>query len=129
MSEPSAQEIEALAEQYVDAYNRNDLDALEAILHDDVRFIHHNRDVDYSTKATGMEMFRGAAGAFPGKAFSNRQSLRISGDTAILQHTWTCTPTIDAPNMGATAGVPLSTELATFLTFKDGKLIAYHDFG
>ncbi len=121
--------IEQLAEQYVDAYNRNDLDALEALLHDDVHFQHHNREVDYRTKETSMDMFRMAAGAFPGKSFSNRLSLRVSGDTAILQHTWTCTPTVDAPNMGATAGVPLATELATFLTFRDGKLVEYHDFG
>lgn len=125
----SDQQIEQLAEQYLDAYNRNDLDALEAILADDVHFVHHNRDVDYSGKETAMEMFRGAAGAFPGKSFSDRQTFRVSGDTAIIQHTWTCTPTIDAPNMGAQAGVPLSTELATFLTFRDGKLVGYHDFG
>ncbi|MEU6643615.1 nuclear transport factor 2 family protein [Saccharomonospora sp. NPDC046836] len=121
--------IADLAEQYVAAYNSNDLDALEALLHDDVHFQHHNREVDYSTKTTAMEMFRTAATAFPGKAFSKRVSLRISGDTAILQHTWTCTPTVDAPNMGATAGVPLSAELATFLTFQDGLLREYHDFG
>lgn len=128
-ADTSPEQVEELAEQYLDAYNRNDLDALEALLHDDVHFVHHNRDVDYSGRETAMEMFRGAAQAFPGKSFSERQTFRVSGDTAIIQHTWTCTPTIDAPNMGAQAGVPLSTELATFLTFSDGKLIGYHDFG
>ncbi|WP_405146667.1 nuclear transport factor 2 family protein [Nocardia salmonicida] len=117
------------AASFIDAYNSGDLVRIEALLGDDVELTHHNRGVRLVGKPAVMGMFEIAGKMMPGKAFVDRHSLdALDADRVVLRHRWTATPVVDVPGMGA-AGETISLDLATFLTFRDGVVVDYHDFG
>jgi hypothetical protein len=124
-----ATDLKIDAEKFIDAYNSGDLGRIEALLGEDVELTHHNRGVHIVGRASVMGMFVVAGQMMPGKAFVDRHSLDVlDSDRVVLRHRWTATPVVDVPGMGA-AGETISLDLATFLTFRDGVVVDYHDFG
>lgn len=121
-------ELAQLADAYVDAYNSADFDALSALLADDVHIIHHNRGVEVHGRDAALELFKGYGAAFPDRAFRDRTYSTIVDHQVLVQHTWGGTAAADVPGW-ASAGEKVALELTTFLHFKDGKLVEYHDYG
>lgn len=120
--------VAELADQYIDAYNRIDFDALGELLADDVHIIHHNRGVEVDGKEAALALYQGYGGAFPDRAFTDRRDVLVDGETAIVRHTWGGTAAADVPGW-ATTGEKVSLALTTFLTFRGGRLVSYEDFG
>lgn len=121
-------DLAQLADAYVDAYNAADFDALGALLHDDVHIIHHNRGVEVTGKDNAIALFQGYGAAFPDRAFSRRSRVAVLDGDVVVQHAWGGTAAAAVPGW-AEEGETVSLDLTTFLTFTDGKLADYHDFG
>ncbi len=122
-------EAAALSERFVDAYNSGDLARISATLAEGVELTHHNRGVTLKGREQVMGMFAMAGQMMPGKAFVDRQSLDVLGpDQTVIRHTWTATPVVDVPGIAA-EGETIRLDLATFLTFEEGVVIRYDDFG
>lgn len=121
-------ELTKLADSYVDAYNRVDLDALGALLADDVHIIHHNRGVEVNGREAAIALYEGYGQAFPDRQLADRTYSTIVDGQVLVQHTWSGTAAADVPGW-ASKGDKVSLQLSTFLHFKDGKLVDYHDYG
>jgi len=118
-----------LAEKYVDAYNRADFDALKELVTEDVHVIHHNRGVEVTGRDNVVELYKGYGGAFPDRSFYDRRGISELADGRVLiEHSWGGTAAADVPGWAAT-GEKIGLEIVTFLTFSDGKIADYHDFG
>ncbi|TCK22042.1 nuclear transport factor 2 family protein [Pseudonocardia endophytica] len=129
MSSSTTVGLTELAEAYLDAYNSGDLERITSFLSDDVHIVHHNRGVDVRGKQTASELFAGAGQVIPDKRFGDRTALDVIGsDSVVVRHTFTATALGDMPGFAA-KGEAISLELATFLTFRDGLLVEYHDYG
>ncbi|WP_182377737.1 nuclear transport factor 2 family protein [Nocardioides sp. WS12] len=119
----------ALVDGFVEAYNSGDLERISSVLGDDVELTHHNRGETLKGRAAVMGMFEMAGQIMPGKSFVDRHSIDVLGpDKAVVRHTWTATSVADIPGM-AVQGETIRLDLATFLTFADGLVVEYHDFG
>lgn len=121
-------DLAQLADAYVDAYNAADFDALGALLADDVHIQHHNRGVEVTGKDNAIALFQGYGAAFPDRSFKNRTKVAIVDGDVLVQHSWGGTAAADVPGWAAT-GEAINLELTTFLTFADGKLVDYNDYG
>ncbi|MCE0761986.1 nuclear transport factor 2 family protein [Pseudonocardia kujensis] len=125
----SDNDVTALAEAYIEAYNSGDLDRIAATLAEDVEITHHNRGAHAKDKAAAMEMFTGAGQVMPDKHFEGRINLQVTGpDSVVVRHVFVANPKVDIPGFGP-AGEEIRLELATFLRFADGLLVEYNDFG
>ena len=121
-------DVAQLADTYIDAYNRKDLEAVVAMLASDVHIIHHNRGVEVTGPEAARALYEGYGAAFPDRAFTKRRDVLVNGDTVIVRHTWGGTAAADVPGW-ATTGDAVSLDVTTFLTFRDGVLVEYEDFG
>lgn len=121
-------DLAQLADTYVETYNKADMEALGALLADDVHIIHHNRGVEVNGKDAAIALFTGYGAAFPDRKFSNRTRVAHLDGEVVVQHAWGGTAAASVPGW-AEAGETISLDLTTFMTFKDGLLVDYHDFG
>lgn len=122
-------ELEQLAERYVAAYNAADYDTLNEVLDENVRMRHHNRGVDVTGRDPNVDQMRAFAGIIPDRGFTDRVAItQIGDDQVLVRHVWGGLPVQDVPGF-ATAGEPLAITLATFMTFSEGRLVDYQDYG
>lgn len=125
----SDNDVTALAEAYIDAYNSGDLDRIGAAIADDVEITHHNRGAHAKGREEAMAVFTGAGQVMPDKHFEGRTSLQVIGtDSAVVRHVFVANPKVDIPGFGP-AGEEIRLDLATFLRFSDGLLVEYNDYG
>jgi predicted ester cyclase len=123
-------DLEKLADAYITAYNSEDYDYLGELLDENIRMRHTPpRSVDNTGAAPAIQMMREFTAILPDKGFTQRSLIKqVSNDTVVLCHTWGGNPLADVPGFG-TRGEPISLELVTFMTFADGRLVDYYDFG
>jgi predicted ester cyclase len=125
----SGNDVTALADAYIEAYNSGDLDRIGAAIADDIELTHHNRGAHAKGREAAMEMFAGAGKVMPDKHFEGRTSLQTTGaDSVVVRHTFVANPTVDLPGFGP-AGEEIRLDLATFIRFRDGLVVQYDDFG
>ncbi|GAA4663065.1 ester cyclase [Gordonia humi] len=122
-------DLEKLADAYITAYNTEDYDYLGGLLDENIRMRHTPRGVDNTGAAPAIQMMRDFTAILPDKGFTQRTLIKqVSDDTVVLRHTWGGTPLADVPGFG-TKGELIALELVTFMTFADGRLVDYYDFG
>ncbi|KAE8765888.1 ester cyclase [Georgenia thermotolerans] len=129
MSIAPATDLEKLADRYVEAYNTGDYDSLQELLDENVRMRHFPRGVDNSGSRPAIQMMRDFTAILPDKGFSKRSLIKqVSPDSVVIRHVWGGTPLADVPGFGE-KGKLIALELATFMTFAEGRLVDYQDFG
>ena len=116
------------ANQYIDAYNSGDIEAMLNVCTDDVYVTHHNRELLAKGKAEFKEMLTKFGGIMPGKHFGNRRGFYVDGNSVIVEHTWYGTSLEDAPGF-ASEGESVTVDLCTCFTVRDGLVAEYHDYG
>ncbi|MFB7860083.1 nuclear transport factor 2 family protein [Rhodococcus qingshengii] len=127
-SEPTTT-LEKLADTYFAAYNTGDYDYLSELLDENIRMRHTPRGVDNTGAAPAIQMMRDFTAILPDKGFSNRTLIKqVSEETVVVRHLWGGNPLADVPGFG-TKGELIALELVTFMTFSNGRMVDYHDFG
>jgi steroid delta-isomerase-like uncharacterized protein len=126
--EPAAS-AKTILEQYVAAWNRHDLAAIDKLL--DADSVHE--DIPAGFHGQGPEQIK----AFAQEVFKAQPDLKWhlttivqSGSTAAAEWTWTATYTGDGPN-GPVKSAKISARGATFLVAEHGhikRFVDYYDF-
>ena len=121
-------DVGKVAEEFVDAYNRFDMNALEELLDENVQLIHHNRGFATSGRDETMALYRGTPDLIPDRKFVGREGLTVDGDVVLIRHKLAGTPTSDMPF--GPAGEPLDFAITSVITVSDeGKVVKYEDYG
>lgn len=129
MSVEPTTELESLAADYIRAYNEADYEALEAVLAEDVHMLHHSRNSDTKGRAANIENMKTFQGILSNRKFTDRTLLQQLNDSqVVVKHVWGGTADVDVPGF-AEKDVPFQLPLATFMTFSDGRLVDYEDYG
>ena len=121
------EELLAKANEFFEAYNSIDLQALDELVANDIRWEHHNR-----FKGEGKEKLMDSVKDFgekaPGRYFSKPSRWAVNGDIAFVEHKWHAVPAVDVPSFGWTKGVHVTLDCCALLAFKDGKIIEFSDY-
>jgi predicted ester cyclase len=129
MSIEPVTDLEKLADRYVVAYNTGDYDFLGELLDENVRMRHYPRGVDNTGSQPAIQMMRDFTAILPDKGFDQRSLIKqVAPDSVVIRHVWGGTPLEDVPGFGQ-KGELIAMEVATFMTFADGRLVDYQDFG
>jgi steroid delta-isomerase-like uncharacterized protein len=122
MMESSNYQLPTIIQNYLDAYNSKDVDALVDCVADAVVFENvSNRG--QSMKIEGRDAFARLANQAAAMFVSRNQSVRmavVDGNNVALEVDWTGTPAVDLGPMKA--GVEVAMRGASFITISDGKL-------
>lgn len=121
-------DISALADEFIDHYNNGRVAEALALCAENLEVTHSNRDVNIKGREAFREILNQFATLLPDKHFENRKYKHVVGNHVIFEHTWTGTATQDIPGFGA-KGETIRLDLATRLTFENGLIVDYHDFG
>jgi limonene-1,2-epoxide hydrolase len=123
------QEPAAVVDALIEAYNGKDFEALSRLLGDSVRLVHYGRNIDVTGRAEVLAMFeRSAEGAFPDRRFHSRRRRIVDGEHVVIEQVWEANATMDVPNM-ANAGDAVRMDLCTVFTVRDGRIVAYDEYG
>jgi hypothetical protein len=114
----------------IDAYNRQDFDALELMIAPDVDFAHFNRNFALSTRNELLAVLREfAANYMVERHFEPAERITESGDIVILESWYTGTPRVDLPGFG-NAGEKFRLKFCSVLRFDaGGMLVEWKDHG
>lgn len=124
------EDLVARSEQFVDAYNRQDFDALGAMIVPDLDFAHFNRAFAFSKRDELIAVLRHFAAEFvPDRHFEPAERVTQVGRTVIREAWYTGTPKVDLPGFGE-AGQPFRLKFCSLLTFgDDGRVAEWKDYG
>lgn len=121
--------LEALVDKYVTAYNEADFDTLTAMTADSVQLIHRNRGVNIDNRADMLASFRQFGELLPDREYHDRRSVvQLDSTTVVVRHAWRGTASVDIPGFGS-AGELVGFDLASFMTFRDGQIVEWEDYG
>lgn len=115
-------QLPTIIQNYLDAYNSKDVDALMDCVADTVVFENVSNS-GQSIKIEGRDAFAQLAHQAAAMFVSRNQSVRmavVDGNNAALEVDWTGTPAVDLGTMKA--GVEVAMRGASFITISDGKL-------
>lgn len=121
-----------MATAFLAAYGDKDFDALDDLLDESVELVHYNRPIAHSGKDAVLAMFRASAdprGSFPDRRFDPPRRLLPVGDLVVIEHVWKATARHDVAAMECQAGEPVSLDLVTILTVRDGRIVKYEEYG
>jgi ketosteroid isomerase-like protein len=126
MSEKSAAEI---VEAYVDAYNAQDFEAMEALLSPQLDFQHYNRGFSFASAAELVATLRAFASDYlPDRKLGPALRVNVVGDVVYREQQWGGTLAVDLPGFGS-KGDTLDDRLLTVFTVRDGVITEYYDYG
>ncbi|MBN1358960.1 MAG: nuclear transport factor 2 family protein [Sedimentisphaerales bacterium] len=122
------EEKRALIEQYLAAYNAFNLEAMLALIHDDIAFENVSAG-QVNAAARGLEEFRRLAEQARTFFGSRRQTMtkfEADGDAAYIEVTFEGVPALDLPN-GMKAGQTVHLNGRSEFAFRDGKICRITD--
>ena len=126
---PAEREAEELVDSFLSAYNDKDLATVEAVLGEDIRMVHRERDVDVRGRSAVMELLHNSAqGAFPDRRFEAERGRLVDGCRVAVEHVWAATAGRDVPGF-ADQGQQVRMELCTIFTVKAGQIVDYAEYG
>ena len=119
-----------LALALIDAYNRQDFDAVEAMMAPDLDFAHYNRNFALSSRADLLAVLRDfAANYMIERHFEAPERITEAGDIVVLESWYVGTAAIDLPGFGQ-AGEPFRLKFCSVMRFDaDGLLVEWKDHG
>lgn len=119
-----------LSDALVGAYNRQDFEAMEAIIAPDLDFAHYNRDFALSRREDLLQILRQFAAEFiPDRKFEAPERVFEAGDIVVREAWYTGTPAVDLPGFGA-AGVAFRFKFCSIMRFDAaGLLVEWKDYG
>ncbi len=121
--------LEALAAEFVQAYNAKDFDRLRGLLSATFYFQHHNRNFEITDPDEFVATLKQFASEFiPDRAFGTPSRVTSAGNTVVVEQPWSATPKVDIPGMGS-AGERLTLDLCSVFVFDGERIAAYHDYG
>jgi ketosteroid isomerase-like protein len=120
----------AAAERLIQAYNRKDFDALEAMIAPDLDFAHYNRDFVLSSRGALLDVLRNFASAYiPDRHFEPVERVTTSGNIVVREGWYGGTPAVDLPGFGA-AGERFRLKFCSVMRFDDNDiLVEWKDHG
>ena len=125
----STNNIEALAAEFVQAYNNKDFARLREMISPNFYFQHHNREFEIKDPDEFVALLtQFASELLPERSYGKPNRITSTGNTVVVEHPWSGTPTADVPGMG-NAGEKISLDLCTVMIFEDNLVAQYHDYG
>ena len=120
----------AVVERFLEAYNAQDFDAMQALLAPDVRFAHYNRNFAFDSSAELIATLRTFASDYvPDRVLGPALRTATVGHTVYREQLWTGTLATDLPGFGS-AGDAISDRLCSVFTVGDGgTIVEYLDYG
>lgn len=114
----------------IEAYNRKDFDAMEAIIAPDLDFAHFNRDFVLSKRSELIAILRQFASALiPDRKFEEPERVFMTGDIVVREGWYTGTPLVDLPGFGA-VGERFRLKFCSVMRFdRAGLLVEWKDYG
>lgn len=123
-------DLEPLIRRFLGAYAEADLEAMLALVSDEVVFEHYTggaRSTRAQGKAAFAELARGSAAAFASRSQTIRRLTKGDG-CATAEIEFQAVPARDLPN-GMKAGVPVTLLGASVYEGRDGVLTRVSDYG
>lgn len=114
--------------QYIEAYNAHDNEALLRLCDDDIFVIHHNRELRANGKTEYRAMLDKFIGLMPNKRWANRRGFYVHDGAVVVEHTWIGTSLEDAPGF-AKKGETVTVDICTCFQVRNGLVTEYHDYG
>lgn len=120
----------AAAERLIEAYNRKDFDALEAMIAPDLDFAHYNRDFILSSRDALLDVLRNFASTYvPDRRFEPVERVTTSGSIVVREGWYAGTAAVDLPGFGA-AGEAFRLKFCSVMRFDDNDvLVEWKDHG
>ena len=117
-----------VVDAFLQAYNSFDLVKLEDLMDPRIRLVHYGRGIEADGRDAVLALFAGSAeGPFPGRRFLPARARLVDGDRVAVD-VWEATAQADVPGM-ARAGETVEMELCTIFTVRDGRIVAYDEYG
>jgi steroid delta-isomerase-like uncharacterized protein len=112
-----------VAQQMMDAFNKRDMKALDAVLDDKIVWSEQGVAKDWTTKADAIKAHQGLIKAFSDLTFSSDNAW-AAGDYVVVQGAMTGTNDGPAPDMGLTKATrkPVNLKFLQLFEVKDGKI-------
>jgi steroid delta-isomerase-like uncharacterized protein len=123
-------DIEPLIHEFLAAMTAGDVEAVRALIADDVVFEHYTggaRTTRAEGKAAFEELAKGSAEAFASRGWEIRRITKGDG-CATFETTMQGVPAADLPN-GMKQGVPIALDGVTVYEARDGKITRMSDYG
>lgn len=119
-----------MADEFFQAYNDCDLDAVEKRLSPTLDFAHNNRGFATRSRDELMGVLRQFVDAImPDRRFSAPSSVIVSGNTVVRLSLWSGKAQHDIPGFGK-AGELIELNLCSVLRFDDsGTIVEWKDYG
>ncbi|CAJ1497534.1 nuclear transport factor 2 family protein [[Mycobacterium] burgundiense] len=119
-----------ISDEFFDAYNSGDIDAVERALSPTLDFAHNNRGFATQNRAELIAVLRQfVESIMPDRNFATPSRVTALGNVVIREARWTGNPKQDIPGFGA-AGEFLDLQLCSVLRFDDdGIIVEWKDYG
>lgn len=117
-----------LAREVVAAWNAINFEQLERLVDPDVVVTHKNRGVEGRGRNAMFSVIEEMSKAFPDRSIEENGRWAASGDTVFREAVWHGTAAFDVPGFGA-AGEHCRLEVLSLMTFRDGRLVEWCDYG
>jgi ketosteroid isomerase-like protein len=122
-------ELLAVVDAYIDAYNASDFERLGELFADDLRFQHHNRGFALDSGPAFVALLEqfGAIFASRGYVEVRRRDVTESG-RVVVESVWEATAAEPVPDF-AEAGETKRLEYCTIMKIRDGQIVEFDDYG
>lgn len=123
------QDLTAVIEQVVAAYNAKDFDTYQGFFKDDLTFCHHNRGFEFDNAQGLVDVLKVfASSLMPDRHMGEATRLVQAGNVVVRQQPWGGTAQEDIPGIGA-KGEQVKLDLCSVYVFDGDKIAEYHDYG
>lgn len=118
------------SDAFIEAYNRKDFAAMEAMMAPDLDFAHYNRDFVLTSSAELLAILRQfAADLIPDRHFEPAERV-IESDGYVIREAWyTGTPLVELPGFGLVGEVFRLKFCSVMRWNEDGILVEWKDYG
>lgn len=116
-----------VVDEYLDAYNRFDLDRLAALIDEDIVLVHHNRAIASRGRLATLDRYRVTHTLLPDRRFTGPRVVTVVGDRVFVEHHFVGTFTADSAD--GRRGERLELDLLTVFRIAGDRIVEYDDYG
>lgn len=123
-------DLVARSDAFIDAYNRKDFDAMDAMMSPSLDFAHFNRDFALSSSSELLAVLRQfAADLIPDRRFEEPERVTECNGFVVREAWYTGTPLVELPGFGPVGEVFRLKFCSTMRFDEDGILVEWKDYG